>query len=252
MPYRRKLYGRSKSRPTRKSAVSTSSRGSRGKARKGKYTKVSRNRSQWQAATSVSPYRRFIYNDTGFTAVLSTIIYQTQNVFSGNSLYDPDVTGSGVQPYGFDQLCPVFYNNYNVKASKITVYPSVAPSYVTSFPPYFECLIVPYRTTTLPYNEVEDIRRMPYCRSIRFSAQSQGSHPTSLSSYASTKSILSREFANDVSATGQYDGNPTYRWYWFVIIDTNTWIPTANISVKFDVKIAYYTRLIRKVELNES
>ena len=32
-----------------------------------------------------------------------------------NSLYDPNATGTGHQPYGYDQLAPAFYLNYLVK-----------------------------------------------------------------------------------------------------------------------------------------
>lgn len=40
-------------------------------------------------------------------------------VFSANGLYDPNITGFGHQPYGFDQLCAL-YDHYVVLASKIT------------------------------------------------------------------------------------------------------------------------------------
>lgn len=251
MPYRRK-YGTRKTRGTRKTTLNSRSRKSRATYRKGKYSKVSRKRTSWQAGTFVSPYRRFVYNDSGFTVNLTDLTFQQIYRFRGNSLYDPDYTGIGVQPYGFDQLCPTFYNNYNVRGSKITVYPSVAKTYETSFPPYFDCLVVPYRGPDLTYTELEDIRRMPYCRSIRFSAESQANHPTRVSSYAATNAILGPEFGKDVLASGQYDGSPTYVWYWLVVFDTTDWIPSATIKINFDVKIVYYSKLLRKQELNES
>lgn len=40
--------------------------------------------------------------------------------FSANSLYDPDVTGTGHQPLGYDQWSE-FYNHYTVMSSKISV-----------------------------------------------------------------------------------------------------------------------------------
>lgn len=40
--------------------------------------------------------------------------------FSANGLYDPNVTGGGHQPLGFDQIMPL-YDHYTVIASKITV-----------------------------------------------------------------------------------------------------------------------------------
>lgn len=41
-------------------------------------------------------------------------------VFSANGLYDPNVTSTGHQPYGFDQLMAM-YNHYTVVGSKCTV-----------------------------------------------------------------------------------------------------------------------------------
>lgn len=42
------------------------------------------------------------------------------HVFKANGLYDPDVTGTGHQPLGFDEAS-VYYNHYVVLGSKITV-----------------------------------------------------------------------------------------------------------------------------------
>lgn len=41
------------------------------------------------------------------------------NVYAANGLYDPDITGTGHQPYGFDQW-QTFYNFFMVIGSKIT------------------------------------------------------------------------------------------------------------------------------------
>lgn len=42
------------------------------------------------------------------------------HVFSANGAYDPNVTGVGTQPYGFDQLM-LFYDHFTVISSKCTV-----------------------------------------------------------------------------------------------------------------------------------
>jgi len=41
-------------------------------------------------------------------------------VFQANGLYDPDITGTGHQPAGFDELMS-FFDHYTVKSSKITL-----------------------------------------------------------------------------------------------------------------------------------
>jgi len=48
-----------------------------------------------------------------------------QYVFSANGLYDPNITSSGHQPMGFDQLM-TFYNHYEVIGAKIKM--SIVPS----------------------------------------------------------------------------------------------------------------------------
>jgi len=43
-------------------------------------------------------------------------------IFSANGLYDPDITGTGHQPMGFDQMM-AFYNHYEVIGAKIRFTP---------------------------------------------------------------------------------------------------------------------------------
>lgn len=50
----------------------------------------------------------------------------TYHLFSCNGMFDPDITGSGHQPLGFDQLMAL-YNNYEVLGSKITVDAQLEP-----------------------------------------------------------------------------------------------------------------------------
>lgn len=45
---------------------------------------------------------------------------RARHVFRSNGMYDPDVTGTGHQPRGFDEIMAAYYN-FHVIASKITV-----------------------------------------------------------------------------------------------------------------------------------
>lgn len=253
MPYSRRKGSRgARSVSSRSYRTRGQSRSGRSAYRKRKYTKVSKKRTTWTPGTTVTPFRRFVYNDEAFSLSLSNLTTPQWAVFRGNSCYDPDYSGTGVQPYGWDQLCPVFYTNYNVKASKITVYPSVNQTYSPSFPSQFECLVVPYRETSIPYSEMSDLRRMPYARSVRFNSASSSTSPPRVSSYCTTKSMWGKEISESEDAVAQYNGNPVSTWYWYVFMDDTAWASGTAVPVKFDVKIVYYTKLLRKAEFNES
>lgn len=56
-----------------------------------------------------------------FTLTTGTVgVMGTQNSFRLNCMYDPDATGTGHQPYGYDQMVAL-YNGYQVKAVKVTL-----------------------------------------------------------------------------------------------------------------------------------
>jgi hypothetical protein len=58
-------------------------------------------------------HERYIQLDPGVSGVVSV------QKFSANGCYDPDVTGTGHQPMGFDQIMQLYYH-YGVVGSKIT------------------------------------------------------------------------------------------------------------------------------------
>jgi len=84
--------------------------------------------------------------------------------WSCNNIYDPDVTGIGEQPMGFDQLA-TRYHHWAVAASKITVtaYPVTALGAV----PYAICSCVNWddsdHTKIMP-DYLVDAREMPYVK----------------------------------------------------------------------------------------
>lgn len=67
------------------------------------------------------PYKmkcNFLYGDViNLNPAIASV---TSRVFSANGLYDPDISGTGHQPRGFDQLMAL-YDHYVVIGSKITV-----------------------------------------------------------------------------------------------------------------------------------
>lgn len=66
-----------------------------------------------QSQRAVHRYSAYFNLDPGSGGTLA------KYVFSANGMYDPDITGTGHQPMGFDQLA-ILYNHYCVVGSKIT------------------------------------------------------------------------------------------------------------------------------------
>lgn len=72
----------------------------------------------WQSLFPVRTLRRLRYNDSA--VLTSTTGSVASYVLRANDLYDPDFTGTGHQPMGFDQMM-VFYNHFTVVRSRLTV-----------------------------------------------------------------------------------------------------------------------------------
>lgn len=249
MPYRRRTYGTRKTRKYTKR--STGSRG-RKTYRSRNYSKVSRRGSKWTSGTVVSPYRKFTYNDEDYAFSLTNLLPVSWKLFRGNGCYDPDYDIGGVQPYGFDQICPAFFQRYNVKGSKITVYPFVSVNN-TITPTRIKFVVVPYFDTILPYTEYTDLIQMPYAKSGLLSYYSNDTKTLKISSYASSAKILGHNQAKDGDASALWNANPANMWYWFVFCFSGEPVPSGDtVSLRFDIKITYYTYLSQKVEINES
>lgn len=205
-------------------------------------------RSKWQASIPAKKAVRFKYSDTGFNG--STAIggaYQSVYVFSGNSPYDPDATGVGVQPYGYDQsLSAYHYAWYTCPASKIKVYPHTV-DLATSIP-CIRLTVVPSQATALSFTDASDVIESRGARTRQFNYDDQISK--TVSNYCSTRQMYPGQTWRDVNFRAAYSQNPTSRWYWLVIFDTSNFAYETNIQ--YDVKITYYTICESNRNINES
>jgi len=74
-----------------------------------------------------------------------------------------------------------------------------------------------------------------------------------LTSYAKTSAILGPKIAGDKDSTALYNANPSSEWYWFFFCFSGEPVSTGDtITVRYDVKIKYYTYLSQKVEIDNS
>lgn len=237
MPYAKRRSRRAPRRAPRKSFVRTSRTRFRARPRRRNVGKGLALRSKWENPVHQAGLYKLTYRDDLFS--LSTTAaggYRAIYVFSGNSCYDPDVTGAGVQPYGFDQLCgsSTFYQTYRVLGSSIRV--RLHPT--TEYTGEVRVILIPFRTT-VSTTDVNDVLTMPHIRVLRYSSQ-QGMKSSMVSNYASSRYMFADFNPNDPTCSAAYNASPAQRWYW------NVWVDTLGSStertIQFDVSITYYTR----------
>ena len=186
---------------------------------------------------------KFKYADTGFDVATSGSTGTVgHHVFSGNSIFDPDVTGVGVQPYQYDALLnTTAFGYYLVYASKIKV------TFYKSDPADNVVLtLVPSNVPALSYVNQDDLRVLPYSRQARM-ADHHGQIST-IKNYCSFMKL--RRIAPNSDAMGSFNSNPAARWYWHVFTDSNAL--ATDVACFIDVEITYYCRLSRIDDANES
>lgn len=204
---------------------------------------------KWKNPMVNTSLYRLSYTDSAFVSTPQVgSNYVSDYVFRGNSLYDPDYTGLGVQPYGYDQLTgPAgagLFGAYSVFASKIKVHfqPSTQLSGLKVY-------LVPTRTTTLGTTDPSDIRMLPWVKTICHDT-TDGSQKQNISHYMSCRKIFPDINPKDDTLKTTYNNNPSVVFYWHVLFDESTQM--NEIAVRFDVKITYYCRLTKIDYLNES
>lgn len=191
-------------------------------------------RSKWLAPVTLRKNICFTYTDTTFSFGQVLRNSPAEHVFRGNSLYDPDYTGVGVQPYGFDQYFPDLYDQYNCPASKITVY--IRPWETLQSVRVFLYPLCHYSSTTDP----ADLDMIPYCKQKYFSSSGDSSGKLKVSHYMSTRRMFPTS-SRDSNEQCNYATNPARQWFWHVgVLFTDSDHETTDYLF-FDVKIKYYS-----------
>lgn len=209
-------------------------------------------RPKWLNPISQTKLIKFVYADTGFSRTLNAAGgYQSYYVFSGNSPYDPDNTGVGVQPYGYDQYLNVnLYRNYNCHSSSIKIYFYVEPTYANVR--RLHCFIFPFRTSTPTTTDIADVRMTPYVKETAYDGANESTRGCKMSHYQSMRRMYPEITVRDSGCSAAYTTSPGTRFYWIVLFYTTDY-DDEEIDVYFDAKIKYYTKVSRGSELpNES
>lgn len=164
----------------------------------------------------------------------------------GNSIYDPDQTGTGGQPLGRDQWAN-FYNYYKVHGSKIEV---TAFSLGTIGSDLQVLSVTPDITVPTTTINAIDIIQHPYSKHTYVGSSAGGSAIKKVSNYMSTKKLFGRTNLDDDDFKSLMSANPSDQFYWriqAVPIDE-----TSTTDLRIMVKMTYYVEFIERVTLQNS
>jgi len=203
-------------------------------------------RARWTNPLARNKLFKFTYNDDNFAAVLALGGgYQDLHYFRGNSLFDPDETGFGVQPYGYDQTTAI-YSSYMVLASKITVFFTTTAGAIGNV----KCFVFPYFDGSVAYTEPSDIRRIPGCKSVCYESGGGVTKHNIVKNYASNRKLYPVLKNEETDFWAAYNANPSVQWRWVVMFDSSALAEAG--TVVYDVKITYYCKMQTSENINES
>lgn len=167
-------------------------------------------------------------------------------VFRANGLFDPDLSGTGFQPNGFDQYAAL-YTRYRVHASKIEGWyiADIAGSgaaVVTS--------ITPSQNPTAVGGTFEGIIGNPFVKWCTL-GPSTGENNQKLSNYTSIQKIQGKPGVkyDDVNAA-PVDGLPARQTYW--ICETGSIDNISNVDITGIFCITYYCEFFDRRQLSRS
>ncbi len=165
------------------------------------------------------------------TTLGSLYLYQ----FRGNSAFDPDLTGAGSQPTGFDQWS-AFYNEYTVLSSHFEV------EYICATSAGVEVVTYPSYNTTSPSTSFDASSR-PYAKRCLLLNAGNGVKETLRSNMSTAQMLGVRDEAiiDDDAYGATISANPGSAavWYWNVVAqnttNTNTLADAVRIRLVYDV-----------------
>lgn len=190
------------------------------------------------------------YATTGCTS--STDISTVMRTFRGNSVYDPDQSGIGNQPTGYDQWT-AFYTQYNVLASKIKV-SAIATTTDASNPCrdfLAQFILLPSNETVPTVTNPDVLADYPYAVQ-KFANFSK--NMAVLRRYMSTAEFVGlppADISGDPDYSAGYTSNPINQWYWVIggcLASSNG----QSVDITYKVKLTYYVQFYGRQPLPAS
>jgi hypothetical protein len=154
-------------------------------------------------------------------------------VFSANGIFDPDISGTGGQPMGFDQMMQ-FYNHYTVIRSRIRVLFTNTSATLT---PSVAVVVSGSSTVLTSIEQLVENGDLSLAQ-LGFAGQ-QGSMARLTRSAVAARFQGIDDVMDDPNMRGDVVSNPTEQFYFHLA----TWNPytSAQVTSNFQVVIEYET-----------
>ncbi len=156
----------------------------------------------------------------------------SSQVMRANGVFDPDFTGGGHQPLGFDEFIGAagLYNHFHVMNSKIVIQPIVAASNSSST----VCLTLTDVNAGL--TAFNDIMEQANCAYVSITGQDTASKNILRGSFNSKKFF--RRGSNQISLIGTAAADPSEQAYW--VIQYFNHLPSGDAdAVNIRVQVTY-------------
>lgn len=187
----------------------------------------------------IQPYRlvstmKYVDNFT----ITSTTGTPAHQVFRANSIYDPDFTGGGHQPYLHDQMANL-YNRYRVHACSIKVVFQTTTSAIPAM-----LVVNADRDSAAPYtsglfNIMEYNRRKA---KYSFTSGYQGEARAVVKMFKVSKDALQcKDISDQEDASALFGGNPAEPWYYHVSLQAQN--GASTVAGNMTVILKYYVEL---------
>jgi len=157
-------------------------------------------------------------------------------VFRGNGPYDPDETGAGSQPTGYDQWA-AFYKRYVVHGSKIMAQLHNADNVPT-------LLGISPNISGSVSTVNADYFTNPMMKGAWTDATGNPNATKTLTMYQSSKDMLGlKDVKDDADASSEFSTFPARQWFWNIYVHNTD---AGNLACYLRVTITYYCTLYER------
>lgn len=190
--------------------------------------------------TAPAMYTKLRYRQKIALTASTTFQY---NVFRLNSVYDPDYTGVGGQPMGFDQLAGL-YNKFTVYGCKARITCTQAGSIPTT------CVMAPQKVVTYGSATPDELQE----RRLSVSKHCTTERPVTLTRYYPMSGLFGIPKKDIIGDEGDFAGSssasPAKNFY--LLVGQQPVDSTSGTIVYFDIELTYYLKAFENKALARS